>query len=105
MKSQLLQDFCEFIESEPGHGAKGRQVYLATDEDICGMCKAYKGRKQIVIWVKSCQKPLEKKQTINAGVKVLQMRLSQHVQLKHREPVVLKLATHHNQAAQSMTTT
>ena len=37
----------------PGHGFKGKQVALATDDNVSDMYIAYNGKKSINMWLKS----------------------------------------------------
>ena len=60
LKAALATDFSEFIKEDdfgfgfiqPGHGSKGRQISLNGDNDIENMYSTYKGKKQIILWVK-----------------------------------------------------
>lgn len=60
IKISLGEDFNDFIQDcdfkfgyiQPGHGSKGRQVALDEPKDIEAMYQAYRGKKQVILWIK-----------------------------------------------------
>ncbi len=46
------QDDFKFGFMVPGHGVKGKQLAIDIDEDVSRMYQQYRGRKEIVLWVK-----------------------------------------------------
>lgn len=50
----LLQEGEEFQfgHIQHGHGAKGKQFSIVDDQDVCSMYSEYRGRKEIVLWMK-----------------------------------------------------
>ena len=56
----LSVDFNDYIRDcnfkfgyiQPGQGSKGHQVPLDEPKDIEAMYEAYRGRKQVILWVK-----------------------------------------------------
>ena len=60
LTAALATDFSEFIKEDdfgfgfiqPGHVSKGRQISPDGDIDIENMYNTYKGKKQIILWVK-----------------------------------------------------
>lgn len=60
MKERLSEKFAEFIRNnnlslgfiQPGHGAKGRQIQVSSDEDLTMMYEHHKGKKHILLWIK-----------------------------------------------------
>lgn len=66
MKLLLKYDFDSFMGQpeafsfgylQRGHGTKGRQYAISDDEDIKNMYEEYKGKKEIVLWVKPHKPP------------------------------------------------
>ncbi len=62
LQKRLAEDFKDILGDthashieagyvEPGHGAKGRQRWIVSDEDLGDMYKAYHGKKEIMLWV------------------------------------------------------
>lgn len=43
----------------PGHGVKGKQKVLETDEELHGMHKEYRSKKVIVLWLKTQSSPAQ----------------------------------------------
>ena len=60
LKESILTGCQEYIEGDkqlhfgyilPGHGKKGKQIELTSDDELCGMYPRYKGT-EIVLWMK-----------------------------------------------------
>ena len=47
-KERVSTDSFGYIE--PGHGAKGKQRWLASDEDLSDMYTVYEGKKEVLLW-------------------------------------------------------
>ena len=67
-RKQLEVKFQEFIDKDrvfqfgyiiPGHGVKGKQKVIETDEDLQGMYTEYKSKKVIVLWLKTQSPPAQ----------------------------------------------
>ena len=54
LKEALNRSFSEKITNvgyiQPGHGSKGRQMWLNTDQDVSDMYVECNGRKEIMLW-------------------------------------------------------
>ena len=48
---------------EPGHGVKGCQHWIVTDDDIADMYKAYRGKKELIMWCHLYVEPIVGKKT------------------------------------------
>ena len=46
---------------EPGHGAKGKQRWLACNEDLEDLYHVYEGKKEILLWCNACDQPPPKR--------------------------------------------
>ena len=46
---------------EPGHGAKGKQRWLACNEDLEDLYRVYHGKKEILLWCNACDQPTKKR--------------------------------------------
>lgn len=62
MYEQAALDNFGFIE--PGHGAKGKQRWLASDDDIKDMYSLHEGKKEILLW---CLNYSDRKRAISPG--------------------------------------
>jgi len=57
LKTQLSEKFAEGYETQfgyitPGHGMKGKQEKVTTDEQLAAMYENHKKRKRILLWLK-----------------------------------------------------
>ena len=57
------QDDFNFGFVIPGHGVKGKQQSIVLDEDVEEMYRQYRGRKEIVLWVKMITAPQKKQKS------------------------------------------
>ena len=63
VQSELTKHFKDSIPEEaiqlgyikPGHGAKGRQQWIFTREDLDDMYREHAGKEEIIFWVLGCQ--------------------------------------------------
>ena len=65
-------DFC-FGFVTPGHGVKGKQRSILLDEDLAEMYQQYRGRKEIVLWVKMLTASQRKQKSGNSCRKRIPM--------------------------------
>lgn len=79
---------------EPGHGGKGRKVWLFSDEDLPTMYKTFKGKKRVLLWcytqsssqrkAPKCTKSTKEKETSESTKKT---KSTYETQLKRQEEV------------------
>ena len=48
--NDFVSSTCQMGYIQPGHGAKGRQLWLSTDADVLEMYSACEGKKEILLW-------------------------------------------------------
>lgn len=64
LKTKLCEQFSEYTEScetqfgyvVPGHGMKGKQEKISTDEELAVMYEKHKKKKRILLWLKCIPK-------------------------------------------------
>lgn len=65
LKQTILSSCEQYIQEDielqfgyilPGHGKKGKQVLISSNEDLQNMYESYKKKKQILLWVKQTKK-------------------------------------------------
>ena len=57
LATQLEEDVVDIGYIEPGHGMKGRQVWLLESDDLISMYTLFKNKKEIILWchIQKCQ--------------------------------------------------
>lgn len=76
IKSRLCEEFSDYIlESSiqfgyivPGHGLKGKQVVIGTNDDLAMMYNCYNGKRCVMLWVKCVkERPLKRPISSSGG--------------------------------------
>lgn len=64
IRDQLALDFAALLQEgdefhfgyiQRGHGVKGKQFSITDDQDVCSMYSEYRGRREIILWMKICK--------------------------------------------------
>ena len=86
----------------PGHGARGKQLWISDDIDIEDMYKEYQGKKEITLWVYTSKKPNDlpkkgKKRTHSPGeAHSKQARTATHTEkMEEVEKILMELKEKH----------
>ena len=75
IKSRLCEDFSDYIMENsvkfgyivPGHGLKGKQMVIETDDDLPAMYNCYRGKRCVMLWVK-CVKERALKRLLSSSL-------------------------------------
>lgn len=85
----------------PGHGARGKQLWISDDIDIEDMYKEYQGKKEITLWVYTSKKPNDvpkkgKKRTLSPGeAHSKQARTTAHTEKMEEVEILMELKEKH----------